>query len=216
MAKILTGQGNVGSVSNVRSTARPGATWRGFAAGLQPRRGQASKNTAAWAWVTRGWPNLEPEEQAAWNAIATGSMSGFALYTQAGMRAARRGQTVVPAAPTSVPTFQLISAPSIVVVCENLSVQATWTWTGTGTQPVSIQASLPQRPNQLYTHKRSMFAIAEVDAADGAALLTNNWFEVFGQIPTNCSHTVTWTHVDQDSGIAGPVLTTRFAFGVCV
>jgi hypothetical protein len=214
MAKTITGLPAAFSRGNIRGTARPGTAWKGFAAPLQPRRAPASINTGQWAWVVKGWAQLDPGVQARWNALAPAPMSGYALYVQAGMRAAKRGATLAPAPPSAYPNFTLITAPVIAVDCSDLHLLASWAWPGGTATSVLLQVAAPQTQAQLYVAPKSWYNVLEFDPALLTIDVTNPYVKQFGQLPSNCWLSARWVHVDY-SGITGPSFVTRTQFGVC-
>jgi hypothetical protein len=214
MAKVVTGLPAALSRGTVRSLARPGTTWRGLAAPLQPKRAPAVMNTAQWAWVLKGWSQLDPGVQSQWASLAVAPMTGYALYIQAGMRAAKRGSITVPAPPSSYPNFNTISSPNLAVDCATLELVASWSWAGGTPTTILLQVSAPQTQAQLYVAPKSYFNVLEFEPGLLTINVTPAYVAQFGQIPTNCWLTVNWVHLDF-SGITGPIFTYRYQFGSC-
>lgn len=207
MANVITSVPLSASVSNVRTQARTGPTWRGFAAGRQGNNAKAASNKTQWGYATRSWPNLTPTEQANWNAIAPAGSSGYATFVMAAMQQAKVGNFVPPTAPAAYPTFTQITDPHFAVSAPEY--EANWTYSGPAGPLINIQISGARSKGQLYHHPKMMHTLINYDAAAEELLISAAIEAALGFLPTGAALTVYWKLWDPVSGLPGPKIITR-------
>jgi hypothetical protein len=207
MANPITVIGQRPSQGRVRAKARSGTTWKGFAAGLQPRRQRANGNKQPWSYATTTWRQLSSTERAAWAAIAPAGMSGYALFVQAAVSQAKAGSYAPPGAPATFPTYPPVTNQSFFVT--GLRLYAQWDWAGSGNGWLNLQVTAPRRITQLYAPPKSYQFLLRAHAADSPQNVELAFEDQFGYYPSQCYVIALWTVYDGDSGITVNHRTTQ-------
>jgi hypothetical protein len=210
----LAGTGKLAGI--VGSTGRAGIRLHARAAHTQPRTANQQNARALTGSLAGAWRALTPAQRLAWNAAATGALSGVNLFTSCNRNLLTLGLTPIVCAPGAAPAFPPLSGFQVQPAYSAADLPRTLvSWVVT-TQPALVgrfaavlratqclsPAKASIRPSDLRVLAALPAAYTPLNVARAA------WWALFGEGQQAGQVSFTLNLVDPDTGYAGPAVAT--------
>ena len=207
---VTPGSGKLGGA--VSTQTRTGSRLHARSARIQPRTTRQVAARALTGSLASAWRALSPLHRKAWNALASGSLSGVNLFTSCNRNLLTLGAPGILAAPNPRPTFPAIHAFTVTPIYTGASQpRALYAWQLDTTPELDGTFAVVVRATQCLSAAKGNIRASDlriVAAAPGvptpAFIPSASWFAVWGSGPTEGTVTFELNLVDSNSGFAAP------------